>query len=253
MAQTDLPHSFGWKPSKPDFRDKLYKVTRRVALPASVDLRAGMPEVYDQGQLGSCTANAAAAVLAFDLARQKLPIVVPSRLFVYYQERVIENTVNQDSGAELRDAAKVLNKFGACDERYMPYLVSKFKQAPSALAIGDAAMRKIKTYSAIDNTSLYDLHACLASGFPFMFGFTVYDSFESDKVATTGFVPMPKKSESVLGGHAVVGCGYDAKKKRILVRNSWGTGWGIGGYAWFPDAYLTNPNLASDFWKMEAL
>ena len=244
---------YGWKPSKPDFRDKKLKVTRRTALPTLVDLRSGMPEVYDQGSLGSCTANAAAAVLAFDLKKQKLPIVAPSRLFIYYEERVIEKTVSYDSGAELRDAAKVLNKLGACDETLMPYKISQFKRAPSPAALDDALKRRIKVYQAIDNTDVLNLRGCLASGYPFMFGFTVYDSFESDAVANTGIVPMPKRTERVLGGHAVVGCGYDSAKKRILVRNSWSADWGIGGYCWMPDAYLTNSDLASDFWKMEAL
>lgn len=253
-----LPHEggvrpYGWKPQLPDFRDHPLKVSKRVSLPTSVDLRAGMPAVYDQGDLGSCTANAAAACLAFDLKRQKLPIVTPSRLFIYYEERVIEKTVTQDSGAQLRDAAKVLNRFGACDEKLMPYVISKFKTKPTDAQVADAATRKIKTYQAIDNSNIDNLRACLASGFPFMFGFTVYESFESEAVAKTGKVPMPKKTEKVLGGHAVDGCGYDDAKKAVLVRNSWSSDWGIGGYCWMPYAYLTNLNLASDFWKMEAL
>lgn len=246
-------HAFGWKPSKPDIRDVLYTAPRVTALPAIVDLRSGMPAVYDQGQLGSCTANAAAAALAFDLKKQNLPIVVPSRLFVYYKERVIEGTVKTDSGAELRDAAKVLHQSGACDEKLCPYVISNFTRAPSKAATTDAAKRKITVYSSIDNTKLTDLLTCLASGYPFILGFTVYESFESDAVAKTGIVPMPKKNESVLGGHAVVGCGYDQSKKLFLIRNSWGAEWGQAGYCQMPFDYLTNSRLATDFWKIQAV
>jgi C1A family cysteine protease len=95
------------------------------------------------------------------------------------------------------------------------------------------------------------MKACLASGYPFIFGFTVYDSFESDAVAKTGIVPMPSKTELVLGGHAVMAVGYDDSKKWFIVRNSWGEDWGDKGYFYIPYDYLTNKNLASDFWTIK--
>jgi C1A family cysteine protease len=94
------------------------------------------------------------------------------------------------------------------------------------------------------------MRSCLAEGFPFVFGFTVYASFESAKVANTGVVPMPVLAEKVLGGHAVLAVGYNDKQKRFLVRNSWGTGWGMSGYFTIPYAYLTDSNLADDMWTI---
>ena len=97
---------------------------------------------------------------------------------------------------------------------------------------------------------LLQMKGCLASGFPFVYGFTVYESFESDAVAKTGVVPMPAPTEKVLGGHAVVAVGYDDSTQRFIVRNSWGPGWGMGGYFTIPYAYLTDSNLADDFWTV---
>lgn len=94
------------------------------------------------------------------------------------------------------------------------------------------------------------MKGCLASGFPFVIGFTVYESFESDKVARTGVMPMPATREHVLGGHAVMAVGYDDKLDRFRMRNSWGKGWGIKGYFTMPYAYLLDDNLSDDFWKI---
>jgi len=97
---------------------------------------------------------------------------------------------------------------------------------------------------------LNQMKGCLASGYPFVFGFTVYESFESDQVAKTGVAPMPATNEKVLGGHAVLAAGYDDGSQRFLVRNSWGPDWGMGGYFTLPYAYLTDANLADDFWTV---
>jgi C1A family cysteine protease len=97
------------------------------------------------------------------------------------------------------------------------------------------------------------MKGCLASGYPFALGFTVYDSFESAEVASTGIVPMPTRSESVLGGHAVLAVGYDDSQQRFLVRNSWGNSWGMQGYFTMPYTYLTSRHLASDFWVIKTI
>jgi len=247
---------FGWRPDLPDIRDQLYAAPMRMlgALPAQMDLRPQCPkEVYNQGDLGSCTANAIAAAVQFDRMKQKMtPDFIPSRLFIYYNERVIEGTVNEDSGAYIRDGIKSVNKQGVCPEPEWPYDIAKFAQKPPAKCYRDALHTRATAYSRLVR-SLTQMKGCLASGYPFVFGFTVYESFESDAVARTGEVPMPSTTEKVLGGHAVMAVGYDDASSRFIVRNSWGPGWGMDGYFTMPYAYLTEENLSDDFWTIRLI
>jgi C1A family cysteine protease len=231
----------------------VYSAPARVlgALPTSVDLRTECPPVVDQGQLGSCTANAIAGALQFNQMKEKLADVFPpSRLFIYYNERVIEHTVSEDSGAMIRDGIKSVAKDGAPHETLWPYDISKFTIKPSAAAYKDALKHRAILYQRLTQT-LDQLKGCLASGYPFVFGFSVYESFESQAVAKSGKVPMPKPKEKQIGGHAVLAVGYDDASKRFIVRNSWGTGWGLAGYFTIPYAYLTDSNLADDFWTIK--
>ncbi|MEO9320312.1 MAG: C1 family peptidase [Nitrososphaera sp.] len=250
---------YGWIPDLPDHRDFMYSAPPAVLqkLPDSVDLTQGssfMPPVYDQGQVGSCTANAIAG--GFQYARRKnneAPDFVPSRLFIYYNERVIEGTVSQDSGAQIRDGIKTIAKSGVCPETPdWPYDPSKVTVKPSPTAFHDASKYKAVQYQRL-NQDLAQLKGCLASGYPFVFGFMVYESFESQHVAQTGNVPMPAPSESAIGGHAVLAVGYDDKHRQFLVRNSWGSSWGKKGYCHMPYEYLINTNLASDFWTISLI
>ena len=242
---------YGWKPDVDDERDicALYATGK---LPASVDLRPQCPPVYDQGQLGSCTANAIAAALELDRMKQKLPVFIPSRLFIYYNERAMEGSVNEDSGASLRDGIKSVNSLGVCDEAIWPYDIYEFAVKPPASAYTAAKLDRALAYRRITQTTA-QLEAALAAGYPVVFGFTVYESFESDEVAKTGIVPMPTAGEQVLGGHAVVLVGYDSSTKRFLVRNSWGSDWGLQGYCSFPFQYLTSKTLANDFWQVRSV
>ena len=240
---------YGWIPDIPDQRDHLYAapVVAARALAVSADLRAQCPPVYDQGQLGSCTANAIAAAVQFDRMKQKLKSdFTPSRLFIYYNERVMEGTVATDSGAMIRDGIKSVGAQGDCPESEWPYDVAKFAKKPKAKCYKDAKKYKAVQYQRLVQT-LMQTKGCLASGYPFVFGFTVYESFESEDVAKTGVVPMPAHTEKVLGGHAVTAVGYDDAQQRFIVRNSWGTGWGMKGYFTMPYAYLTDSKLADDF------
>ena len=244
---------YGWTPDLPDQRDRIYSAPQRVlgALPPSVDLRSACPPVVDQGELGSCTANAIAGALQFDQMKQKLDDVFPpSRLFIYYNERVIEHTVNEDAGAMIRDGIKSVAKDGAPHETLWPYIIAKFTTKPSAAAYKDALKHRAVLYQRLTQT-LDQLKGCLAAGYPFVFGFSVYESFETQAVAKTGKVPMPKSKEKQLGGHAVLAVGYDDASKRFIVRNSWGTGWGLQGYFTMPYDYLTDGNLADDFWTIK--
>ncbi len=252
---TPAVHKFGWRPDLPDARDFMFQVAAPIlqALPPNVDLRAQCPPVLDQGQLGSCTANAVASAHQFDQMKQKAKkILTPSRLFIYYNERVLENTVNFDSGASIRDSVKVVAKNGVCSETKWPYVITKFKRKPNKACYTEGLKHQAINYQRLTQ-SLDQLKGCLAGGYPFIFGFTVYESFESAAVASSGIAPLPGPTERTLGGHAVMAVGYNDATARFLVKNSWGTGWGMSGYFTIPYAYLTNPRLASDFWTVSTV
>jgi C1A family cysteine protease len=243
---------YGWIRDLPDQRDHLYAapVTALTALPQSTDLRSQCPPVYDQGNLGSCTANGIAASLQFERMKQQLqPAFNPSRLFIYYNERVIEHTVNSDSGAMIRDGVKSVAKQGDCSEDSWPYVIAKFADEPTPNCYSEALKYKAVQYQRLVQ-NLNQMKGCLADGYPIVFGFTVYESFESAQVATTGTVPMPAPGEQVLGGHCVVAVGYDDAQQRFIVRNSWGEKWGMQGYCTMPYAYLIDTSLSSDFWTI---
>lgn len=178
--QQNTNYKMGWLPDLPDQRDLLYAAPKAVMLqlPTAVDLRNQCPPVYDQGHLGSCTANGLAAAYQFDLKKQENPEFMPSRLFLYYNERVLINTVNSDSGAYIRDGIKTMNKEGVCPEKDWPYDISKFTKKPNAGCYKKASKSQIKSYQRLVN-SPDQLKGCLAEGFPFVFGFTVYESFYS--------------------------------------------------------------------------
>lgn len=245
---------YGWIPDLPDPRDVLYAAPPSVltALPASTDLRSGCPVVYDQGELGSCTANAIAGAIQFEQKKQGLVDFTPSRLFIYYNEREIEGTVGTDSGARIRDGIKTVVKIGACPETDWPYNILQFVGPPPPVAKPDAAKNRVLAYHRVAQ-SLSQMKACLAEGYPFVFGFTVYESFESPQVAKTGQVPMPASSEAQIGGHAVVAVGYDDTQQRFIVRNSWGPAWGMAGYCTMPYAYLADAHYATDFWTIRGM
>lgn len=237
----------GWKPDLPDHRDFMYALVRpRVQYPTVVDLRPSDSPVEDQSALGSCTANSLAGLLQFLELKNGQSLVDLSRLFIYYNERAVEGTVNQDSGAQIRDGVKTLAQLGVCSENVWPYNISVFTQKPVPQAYEEALKRKIVSYHRLIGQD--DFLACLADGFPFVFGFTVYDSFESADVAKTGVVSMPGPDEKILGGHAVMAVGYDLQKQVFIVRNSWGASWGAKGYFYLPFDYLRT--MADDFWTI---
>lgn len=243
-----MTHSYGWVPDVPDSRDYLYSAIkpRRLRYPAKVDLRKSCSRVENQGRLGSCTANALAGNLEFLDNRADSEYTDVSRLFIYYNERAIMHTTSSDSGAMLRDGIKTLNKDGVCSESAWPYEIKEFAKKPSRASYEEAKTHRIQSYHRI--LSISDMLACLTEGFPFVFGFALYESFEDRSTAQTGVVKMPKRTERMLGGHAVLAVGFDQKARRILARNSWGKAWGMEGYFTMPFEYLET--LADDFWTI---
>lgn len=256
--QSALGRKYGWRPQLPDARDEHYMYRGKphvlAALPPVVDLRPGCPAVYDQGSLGSCTANAIGGAHQMEHMKQGCAdSFAPSRLFIYYGERAMEGTINEDAGAIIRDGMSFVADKGACRETLWPYDVDKFKVAPPAECYTDATAHKVISYHAVAH-NLNEIKACLAEGYPVVFGFTVYESFESAEVARTGVMPMPNlRREQCMGGHAVLAVGYDDTRKALIVRNSWGAGWGDAGYFYMPYGYITTPNLASDFWTLRLI
>jgi C1A family cysteine protease len=246
----------GWRPDKPDHRDFKYCVPRHlaVALPAAVDLRPNCPPIWDQGNIGSCTAHAISGALQYDAIKNKQDDadIVRSRLFIYYNERVIEGTVHTDAGAEIRDGIKSVASQGACDEKLWWYNTEKFAAKPSAKCYTNAKQYEALSYMRVTQTA-NDMKACLASGYPIVLGVTVYSSFMTDEAAATGMIPMPSATESVEGGHAIDIVGYNTAKRLFTFRNSWGTSWGDKGYGYFPESYLINPNLCDDLWTIRAV
>jgi C1A family cysteine protease len=240
---------YGWKRSLPDFRDFQYSPPHSLAaLPPIVDLRSDCPAVYDQGNLGSCTAQAIAGLVEYLKKKQGKEVFTPSRLFIYYNERVLEGTVNEDSGATIRSGFKVVSHLGNPHENLWWYNIRKFTVKPNRKVYTDALNHQVLRYTRVNNADLYAMRSCLASGFPIVGGFAVFESFESPAVTRTGIVSMPSRTEEMLGGHAIIVVGYDDTKQMFIVRNSWGTGWGLKGYCMMPYLYLTNTQLADDFW-----
>jgi len=243
---------YGYIPDTPDDRDHAWheteagKLALAAPLPPSVSLRHACPPVYNQGQLGSCTGNGVAGALEFEQIRQGEPRVTPSRLFIYYEERVIEDTVMDDSGAQIRDGLKVVATKGAPPETDWPYNTARFAQKPPASAYADAAKHKAIKYARVQ-PDLNHIKAALAAGTPVVFGMPVYESFESEEVAETGIVPMPEPGEEILGGHCMVLTGYSDHTRRLGDRNSWGTSWGSGGYCTLPYEMVS---MFSDLWTI---
>lgn len=261
-----MEHKLNWLPDLPDHRDYKYALHRlqasqiKLALPEKVDLRPFCSPVVNQDQLGSCTSFSLAGNLEFlelKEIREKITtseilfssIFTPfSKLFIYYGERKMEGTITSDSGAQIRDGVKVLAQTGNCSESKWPYNESKVYIVPSQDAYTEAALHKITTYMRLE--SLDDVRHCLADGFPVSFGFTVYESFESEQVASTGIVPVPGRNEEVSGGHAVLAVGYDDINKWLIVKNSWGADWGDKGYFYLPYEFVNNSDLSDDYWTL---
>ena len=229
-----------------DNRDLIYKSTEQ-PLRDVVDLRNWASPIEDQRRLGSCVSNA--IVGAYELLLNKdVPkeFVDLSRLFVYYNARLIEGSPNEDTGLYLRDGIKAVKDKGICKESLWPYNISKFAIKPNDASYLDAHHRNIKNYHRI--TTVEDVLDALNNNRPVVLAMDVYDNF--DYLNPVDFIiSMPKGSESFVGGHAVCLVGYDLPRQLILARNSFGKDWGLDGYFCIPFEYLKENTL--DLWVFD--
>jgi C1A family cysteine protease len=254
---------YGWHPDLPDHRDRIYNlertVRRAVVLPPVCSLRSEMPPVYNQLELGACTGNGVAAVLEHVESKQGQGSVTPSRLFIYYGERGIEGTVNEDSGAQIRDGIKVVASEGAPPETDWPYEISKFAEKPPAKAYEDAKQHEAIQYlRVLPGAAGSPIRTPILEGLPVVFGFSVPALFEGAWDPATQYLPLPTAGEKSIGGHCTVVVGWDFSLKRFPVnvfeiRNSWGHEWGDEGYFWMDAQWLSEPSLglSSDFWVID--
>lgn len=281
-----IRHGMGWLPDYPDIRDYTFESkdllkrddigtlvppiglenTEESSLPSSVDLRRWCPPVEDQGGIGSCTANAGVGMIEYYENRAFGKHLDASRLFLYKATRNLAE-LQGDSGAYIRSTMGALVLFGVPPEKYWPYTdkAPEFDKEPSAFCYSFAENYRSIKYFRHDPADLSKVEVLgsvrrtLAAGIPAMFGFTVYNSVSQARGA--GKIPFPTMKDRVLGGHAVVAVGYDDKMEirnvdgdastegALLVRNSWGDGWGDEGYGWLPYEYVLR-ELSIDFWSM---
>lgn len=244
---------YGHIKDTPDTRDLIFKAS---ATPpkifSPVDLRGHCPPILDQGELGACTAFGTTEMVHFVRLKQKLADFSPSPLFTYYATRQIENTVNEDSGAQVRNALKSAVVYGVVQEEKWKYDISNFKTNPTPDVWAEAQKHQTLQYHRINDGVIHDMQQCLWEGYPFTFGAELFESFESLHVEQTGVVPLPTDSEKSLGGHCMMCVGWKVinNKRYFIIQNSWGTSWGDKGYCYIPFEYIGNKNLVSDFWTI---
>lgn len=241
---------YGWRPDRPDHRDHKIYFTENLKH-STIDLRPQCPRVYNQGQLGSCSAQAIAFAYEFDEMKQKEEhVFTPSKLFIYYNERDREGTTTVDSGSSLRDGIKTISKKGVCEEKDWPYDITKFTEKPYFELYEKAKKHKCIKYKRVDQREK-QIKMALHMGFPVVFGISVYESFESIETYKTGIIKYPDKNEKNMGGHAIAIVGYNDDEKMFIIRNSWGSDWGDEGYGYIPYDYVLDGSLAGDFWIVE--
>ncbi len=260
LAASRINRKYGWKPSLPSRTFPRLALTSYPPLATSASLvTTGFdPPIFDQGQTGSCTGHGSTRAIAYARAKQGLPYSDLSRIFTYWCARVAEGTQAQDSGATVEDVIVAAQQFGDCPYTDYPTDPTTVITAPSVQAIADAVVHKAlqatRVWGANDVGLAYHVKHCISVlGLPVVFGFTVYESFESDAVASSGIVPMPGSNEQSLGGHCTVAVAFDDNMTAngitgyALVDNSWGPDWGQAGRFWMPYQMIFNSQYSDDF------
>jgi hypothetical protein len=204
-----------------------------------IDLRDKFNEIFDQGKIGSCTANALTSIFEYDKPNFK-----GSRLFLYYNERLYINETHKDEGAYLSDGILSLKSYGICEERYHPYIISNVFKEPSKEAYENGKKYYVLEALNISN-DVNEIKSWLIKKEPIAIGIAIYSNFMNSK---TGMIGIPKQTDDFMGGHAVIICGFDDKNKIFILRNSWGVYWGDKGYFYLPYDYISNDELCGDLW-----
>lgn len=204
-----------------------------------IDLRPKFNEIFDQGKIGSCTANALTSIFEYDKPNFK-----GSRLFLYYNERLYINETHKDEGAFLSDGIISLKTYGICEEKYHPYIISNVFKEPSKEAYENGKNYYVLEAFNISN-DINEIKSWLIKNEPIALGIAIYSNFMNSK---SGIIEIPKRTDDFMGGHAVVICGFDDKNKRFILRNSWGVYWGDNGYFYLPYDYISNDELCGDLW-----
>lgn len=236
--------------STPDARDHQLKLLNpKLKISKSVNLKSELPYIFDQGRIGSCTANSAGSMYSWIVKKNNGQTFIPSRLFLYYNTRVIQGTVGYDSGASLRNTMKSLKDYGVCPETSWAYLYDNLFTKPTSTCYEQGSQRQALSYASVA-ISLVSMKNVLQTR-PFILGILVYSSFFYPSVSKTGYVPVPNiQKEKLLGGHAILVLGYDDAKQCFYCRNSWGTSWGMNGDFYLPYQYATNRKLSFDAWVL---
>lgn len=222
--------------------DKPPSVTQEITTPLKLDLRNKFSDVYDQGKIGSCTANALCSIYEYDTFNFK-----GSRLFLYYNERLLLNETEVDNGAYLSDGIFTLKTFGLCEEKDWPYIIENLFKRPTDDIYQKAKSNFVTEAFSISN-DVKTIKYWLNKNEPVALGIAVYSNFMNFSAAKSGNIGLPAMNDKFIGGHAVVLCGYDDDTQRFILRNSWGSYWGDKGYFYLPYDYITNDDLCSDLW-----
>ena len=248
-----IVRKYGHIKDREDARDFKYQVCKPAenSFPPIIDLIPLCPAVYDQVDTSTCTGNSIGGAIEFDLMKQGIDFM-PSRLFIYWNERGYENSTDSDCGGMIRDGIKGVASLGVCKESTWGFIKENITVKPTDVSFTEALNYLALQYHSL-NQDLVSMKSCLNEGYPFTAGIKVYDSFESDEVAKTGIVNLPTATEKLCGGHAILIVGYNDNTKRFTIRNSWGAEWGNQGYCTLPYEYILSPDLASDFWTIRLI
>lgn len=245
-----MEYKLGWIPGAKDNLAPKFgqQISGLAVIPAKVDLRDKDCPIFNQGNIGSCTAQAGAALARFVMKKEGHEVYTPSRLFIYYNSRFLLGWVDKDMGSTLTHTVKAMMTNGLPNEKMWWYNDAKYAVKPSKKVYIEGLKHKALSHFGIEDGNLDEMRQCLAMGFPFIFGALINKDFSD---TTNGVIPM--YNGDPLGGHAMMAVGYDDMERHFIVRNSWGTTWGDNGYCYMPYEYLADRKVAEDFWTIHTI